>query len=132
MKKGGAGWRKDAGLTRDVVGNKPNVSFINSNEERKYGFFSENPLTYYHSYHDIPNGTDFYLMNISLDYDELNDEERAELERQKNVAIEEYRKQKMNPKFAAGKKRRSLKKKRKIVKRGTKKMKKGAFKSSRM
>lgn len=119
MKKGGAGWRKDASLTKDVVENKPNVSFINSNEERKYGFFSENPLTYYHSYHDIPNGTDFYLMEISLDYDALNDEERAELERQRNIAIEQYRKQKMNPKFAAGKKRRrSLKKKRKMVKRG--------------
>jgi hypothetical protein len=43
-----------------------------------------------------------------------------------------YRKQKMNPKFAAGKKRRSSKKKKRMVKRGTKRMKKAAFKSSRM
>ena len=121
MKKGGAGWRKDAGLTKDVIENNPNVSFIKSNEERKYGFFSENPLTYYHSYHDIPNGTDFYLMQISMDYDVLNDEERADLERQRIMAIEQYRKQKMNPKFAAGRKRRrSFKKKRKMVKRVTK------------
>ena len=122
MKKGGAGWRKDTGLTKDVVEKKPNVSFINSNEERKYGFFSENPLIYYLSYYDIPNGTDFYLMEISLDYDALNDEERDDLERQRIVAIEEYRKHKMNPKFAAGRKRRSsLKKKRKMVKKCTKK-----------